>query len=171
MAAPAEVSKKRSNFRIRQFKEQRHFNIAANLMFNTMVSFVILLIACTARIACADRQTYTHTRDNYCNPRCACATRVNNSSQTSKHVKNKNKSGSSLYSKRGKAKKLYRKKQGIPADTSHLNKHSENGFKFVKMILYITYRNKLKCVVCKQTTMPHANIHTESDNVSCKQTK
>ena len=81
MAAPAEVhvSKKRSNFRIRQFKEKRHFNIAANLMFNTMVSFVILLIACTARIACVDRHTdiQTHTRDNYCNPRCACAPRVN----------------------------------------------------------------------------------------------
>ena len=28
MAAPAEVSKQRSNFRIRQFKEKRHFNIA-----------------------------------------------------------------------------------------------------------------------------------------------
>ena len=44
-----------------------------------MVSFVILLVARTARIACADRHTYrhTHTRDNYCNPRCACAPRVN----------------------------------------------------------------------------------------------
>ena len=57
MAAPAEVSKRRSNFRIRQFKEKRHFNIAANLMLNMMVSFVILLVARTARIACADRQT------------------------------------------------------------------------------------------------------------------
>ena len=48
-------------------------------MLNTMVSFVILLIARTARIACADRQTHTHTyiQDNYCNPRCACAPRVN----------------------------------------------------------------------------------------------
>ena len=64
MAAPAEVSKKRSNFRIRQFKETRHFNIAANLMLNTIVSFVILLIARTARIACADRHTdiQVHTR-------------------------------------------------------------------------------------------------------------
>ena len=62
MAAPAEVSEKRSNFRIRQFKEKRLFNIAANLTLNTMVSFVILLIARTARIACADRHTDTHTR-------------------------------------------------------------------------------------------------------------
>ena len=63
MAAPAEVSEKRSNFRIRQFKEKRHFNIAANLMLNTMVSFVILLIACTARIACADRHTDRQTHE------------------------------------------------------------------------------------------------------------
>ena len=32
MAAPAEVSEKRTNFRIRQFKEKHYFNIAANLM-------------------------------------------------------------------------------------------------------------------------------------------
>ena len=83
MAAPAEVSEKRSNFRIRQFYEKRHFNIAANLTLNTTASFVILLIACTARIACSDRHTYihtdrhTHTRDNYCNSLCAYAPRVN----------------------------------------------------------------------------------------------
>ena len=89
MAAPAEVSEKRSNFRIRQFKEKRLFNIAANLTLNTMASFVILLTARTARIACSDRHTYrqtdrqtdrhthTYTRDNYCNPLCACAPRVN----------------------------------------------------------------------------------------------
>ena len=83
MAAPAKVSKRRSNFRIRQFKEKRHYNIAANLTFNTTVSFVKLLIARTARIACADRHTHTHTyihthtRDDYCNPLCACAPRVN----------------------------------------------------------------------------------------------
>ena len=57
IAAPAEVSKKRSNFRIRQFYEKRHFNIATNLTLNTMVSYIILLIARTARIACPDRQT------------------------------------------------------------------------------------------------------------------
>ena len=83
MAAPAEVSEKRSNFRIRQFKEKRYFNIAANLTLNTMASFVVLLTTRTTK----DRQTYihtdrqththTHTRDNYCNPLCACAARVN----------------------------------------------------------------------------------------------
>ena len=61
MAAPAQVSKRHSNFRIRQFYEKRLFNIAANLTLNTMASFVILLIARTARIACSDRQTYIHT--------------------------------------------------------------------------------------------------------------
>ena len=65
LALHAEVSKKRSNFRIRQFKEKRYCNIAANLMLNAMVSFIILLIARTARIACPDR--HTHTQENYCN--------------------------------------------------------------------------------------------------------
>ena len=51
MAAPAEVSKKRSNFRIRQFYEKRHFNIAANLTLNTMVSFINPRRACAARVA------------------------------------------------------------------------------------------------------------------------
>ena len=48
-------------------------------MLNTMVSLVLLVIARTARIACGltDRQTDTHTQDKYCNPRCACAPRVN----------------------------------------------------------------------------------------------
>ena len=52
---------------------------------NTTVSFVTLLIARTARIACADRHTHTHTyihththtQEDYCNPLCACAPRVN----------------------------------------------------------------------------------------------
>ena len=85
MAAPAEVSEKRSNFRIRQFKKKRLFNIAANLTLNTMASFVILLTARTARIACSDRQKkkqkktdrQTDRQNNYCNPLCACVPRVN----------------------------------------------------------------------------------------------
>ena len=63
MAAPAEVSERRSNFRIRQFKKKHLFNIAANLTLNTMASFVILLTARTARIACSDRHTETHTHE------------------------------------------------------------------------------------------------------------
>ena len=60
MAAALEVSKKCSNFQIRQFKEKCHFNIAANLTLNMMVYFVILLIVRTARIVCADRHTDRH---------------------------------------------------------------------------------------------------------------
>ena len=41
-----------------------------------MASFVILLTARTARIACSDR--HTDTQNDYCNPLCACAPRVNN---------------------------------------------------------------------------------------------
>ena len=66
MAAPAEVSKKRSNFRIRQFYEKRHFNIAANLTLKRwLVSFIILLIARTARIACPDRGQNDRQKYNY----------------------------------------------------------------------------------------------------------
>ena len=60
-AVPVEVSEKLSNFRIRQFKEKCLFNIAANLTFNMMASFIIRLIARTARIACSDRHTYLQT--------------------------------------------------------------------------------------------------------------
>ena len=50
MAASAEVSKTRSNFRIRPliFKKNAIFIIAANLTLNTMASFVILVTAHTA---------------------------------------------------------------------------------------------------------------------------
>ena len=78
MAAPAEVSKKCSSFRIRQFKEKCHYNTATNLMFNTMVSFIIRLIARTARIACMDRQTdrdtHTHTHTHTQTRARACET-------------------------------------------------------------------------------------------------
>ena len=46
-------------------------------MFNSTESFVTLLIARTARIACADIHTHTYTQDAYCNPLCACTPRVN----------------------------------------------------------------------------------------------
>ena len=63
MAAPAELSERCTNFRIREFLEKHLFNIAANLTLNTMAPFVILLIARTARIACSDRHTYRHTHE------------------------------------------------------------------------------------------------------------
>ena len=69
-----EVRKKHFNFRMRQFKEKCHFDIAANLTLKTMVSFIIHLITRMARIACPDR----NTQDNYCNPPCTCVPTVNN---------------------------------------------------------------------------------------------
>ena len=70
MAALAEVSEKRSNFRIRQFKEKCLFNIAANLTLNTMAPFVILLTVRTTRTSGHNTHTHTHThtQDNYYNP-------------------------------------------------------------------------------------------------------
>ena len=86
MVVPAEVSKKRSNFRIRQFKEKCQFNIAANLMFNTMIIIFQYTFTCAycqnSVHRQTDRQTHTHTRENYCNPRCACVPRVNNEKTT-----------------------------------------------------------------------------------------
>ena len=69
-----EVRKKHFNFRMRQFKEKCHFDIAANLTLKTMVSFIIHLITHIARIACPDR----NTQDNYSNPPCTCVPTVNN---------------------------------------------------------------------------------------------
>ena len=45
-----------------------------------LVSLISRLVACNARIV-VDRQTDTQT--NYCNPRCACAPRVNYTSASS----------------------------------------------------------------------------------------
>ena len=36
--------------------------------------------------------THTYTHDNYYNPRCACAPRVNNGNKTEKHFKNEQRS-------------------------------------------------------------------------------
>ena len=36
-----------------------------------------LLLLVVAEMERTDRQTHTHTQDNYCNPRCACTLRVN----------------------------------------------------------------------------------------------
>ena len=51
----------------------------ALVALNLLVSLISRLVACSARIV-ADRQTdrQTDTQNNYCNPRCACAPRVNN---------------------------------------------------------------------------------------------
>lgn len=51
MAYLAEVRKKWSNFQTRHFKEKCLFIVATNSTLNTMVSFALLVIVCTARIA------------------------------------------------------------------------------------------------------------------------
>ena len=60
MAAPADVNKKRS-LSNKNFKKNAILILPQIWTLNTMVSFVILLIARPARIACADRHTYIHT--------------------------------------------------------------------------------------------------------------
>ena len=42
-----------------------------------LVPSVRRLLAPVRRLALWDRHTHTHTQDKYCNPRCACAPRVN----------------------------------------------------------------------------------------------
>ena len=45
-----------------------------------LVSLISRLVACSPRIVVdkqTDRQTDRHTQNDYCNPRCACAPRVN----------------------------------------------------------------------------------------------
>jgi len=49
------------------FKEKHLFAITSNSTLNTMVSLVLLVIVCTARIACRRTDTQTHTQDNYSN--------------------------------------------------------------------------------------------------------
>ena len=45
----------------------------------TYISESRTLGACGGRKLRTDTQTHTHTRDNYSNPRCACAPRINES--------------------------------------------------------------------------------------------
>ena len=66
---------------------QRNHNIIflALIALKLLVSLISRLVACSARIV-ADKQTdscrqtdrQTDTQNDYCNPRCACAPRVNN---------------------------------------------------------------------------------------------
>ena len=62
-----------------RFRKKRLISFQARVVLK-MVSLTGSLVACSARIA-ADRQTdrQTHTQNDYRNPRCACAPRVNNS--------------------------------------------------------------------------------------------
>ena len=61
-----------------RFQQNRHVIFPALVALNLLVSLISRLVACSARIV-ADKQTnrQTDTQNDYCNPRCACAPRVN----------------------------------------------------------------------------------------------
>ena len=65
-------------------ERSRFSKIASALVaLKMLVSLISRLVACSPRIVVdkqTDRQTdgRTHTQNDYCNPRCACAPRVNN---------------------------------------------------------------------------------------------
>ena len=56
------------------FQENRHISIHLLIVHNPLVPLIGRLVACSARTR-ADRQT--DRQNDYCNPRCACAPRVN----------------------------------------------------------------------------------------------
>ena len=56
------------------FRENRHVNIHLLVVHNPLVPLIGRLVACSARTR-ADRQT--DRQNDYFNPRCACAPRVN----------------------------------------------------------------------------------------------
>ena len=72
--------------RTQSFQQNRHINFHALVALKLLVSLISRLVACSARIVVdrqTDRQTdkqtnrQTDTQTKYCNPRCACAPRVN----------------------------------------------------------------------------------------------
>ena len=69
--------------RTQSFQQNRHIIFHALVALKLLVSLISRLVACSARIV-VDRQTdkqtnrQTDTQTKYCNPRCACAPRVNN---------------------------------------------------------------------------------------------
>ena len=64
--------------RTQSFQQNRHIIFPALVALKLLVSLISRLVACSARID-ADKQTdrQTDTQNDYCNPRCACAPRVN----------------------------------------------------------------------------------------------
>ena len=77
--------------RTQSFQQNRHVHFLALVALTLLVSLISRLVACSARIVDrqTDRQTdtqtdtqnvadkQTHRQNDYCNPRCACAPRVN----------------------------------------------------------------------------------------------
>ena len=66
--------------RTQSFQENRLIIFQVRVVLKPLVSLIGHLIACSARIS-VDTHTHTHThtdrQNDYCNPRCACAPRVN----------------------------------------------------------------------------------------------
>ena len=64
--------------RTQSFQQNRQLNFRALVALKMLVSLISSLVACSPRIV-VDKQTdrQTHTQNDNCNPRCACAPRVN----------------------------------------------------------------------------------------------
>ena len=92
--------------RTQSFQQNRHILFHALVALKLLVSLIRRLVACSARIV-VDRQTnrqtnrQTDTQTNYCNPRCACAPRVNKCIKVQQHACSKHCSGTEcIYSHR-----------------------------------------------------------------------
>ena len=71
-----------SNGPSQSFQQNRHNIFLALVTLKLLVSLISHLVACSARIVVdkhTHRQTQTDTQNDYCNPRCASAPRVNES--------------------------------------------------------------------------------------------
>ena len=64
--------------RMQSFQQNRHISFLALVALKLLVSLISRLVACSPRIVVdTHTHTHTHTQNDYCNPRCACAPRVN----------------------------------------------------------------------------------------------
>ena len=62
--------------RSQSFQQNRHINFHALVALKMLVSLISRLVVCSLRIV-VDKQTDRQTQNDSCNPRCACAPRVN----------------------------------------------------------------------------------------------
>ena len=69
--------------RTQSFQQNCHIIFLALVALKLLVSLISRLVACSPRIV-VDTHTHTHTdtQNDYCNPRCACAPRVNYNKST-----------------------------------------------------------------------------------------
>ena len=69
------MSKRRHNFGTKRFKEKSLFIFHVRIALKSLILLFVRLIARGGRYGWT--HTHTYTQDNYSNPRCACAPRVN----------------------------------------------------------------------------------------------